>query len=175
MTELRTTLLVIGGGPGGYVCASRAARMGVDTMLVEAQKLGGTCLNIGCIPSKALIHVAQEYRQAQLQARGGFHGIQVSQPTLDFSASQEWMTGIVSKLVSGVSGLLERSGVKTVIGIAHFIDGKTVEIESETGRIVVHAENIVIATGSEPAELPDLPLLRRSHRLHICAFAGNAA
>tara|TARA_R110002020_G_scaffold316999_1_gene532668 strand:- start:41725 stop:43113 length:1389 start_codon:yes stop_codon:yes gene_type:complete len=157
MTDLSTTLLVIGGGPGGYVCASRAARMGVDTILVEEGKLGGTCLNVGCIPSKALIHVAQEFHQAQRQARDGYHGIRVSEPELDFAASQAWMSGIVSRLVSGVTGLLERSGVKTIIGRARFIDGKTVEIESETGRILVHAQKIVIATGSRSAELPGIP------------------
>lgn len=70
MTDLRCKLVVIGGGPGGYVCASRAARLGVDTILVEGNRVGGTCLNVGCIPSKALIHTAQSYHHAVQQAAG---------------------------------------------------------------------------------------------------------
>ncbi len=159
MTDLRCTLLVIGGGPGGYVCASRAARMGVDTILVEGHKMGGTCLNVGCIPSKALIHTAQAYRQAKLQADQGMHGIRVTEPTLDFGETKAWMTGVVSGLISGVSGLLERSGVKTVTGWARFVDGKTIKVATDTGlNTTIRADHIVIATGSAPAMLPPLPI-----------------
>ena len=157
MNELRCSLLVIGGGPGGYVCASRAARLGVDTILVEGQRVGGTCLNIGCIPSKALIHAAELYHNAVRQAGTGMQGITVSAPRLDFGQTQEWKTGVVDKLCSGVAGLLERSGVKTLKGWARFRDGKTVEVESETGPVLVRADNVVIATGSVPVELPGLP------------------
>ena len=90
MTELRCSLLVIGGGPGGYVCASRAARLGVDTILVEGRRVGGTCLNVGCIPSKALIHAAELYHDAVRQAREGMQGISVSAPSLDFGQTQGW-------------------------------------------------------------------------------------
>ncbi|MDX2483943.1 MAG: dihydrolipoyl dehydrogenase [Pseudodonghicola sp.] len=157
MTELRCSLLVIGGGPGGYVCASRAARLGVDTILVEGKRVGGTCLNVGCIPSKALIHAAHLYHNAVLQAGDGMQGITVAAPSLDFAKTQEWSQSVVNRLCTGVSGLLERSGVKTVNGWARFRDGKTVEIDSETGPVLVRAENIVVATGSRPAELPGLP------------------
>ncbi|WP_158967239.1 dihydrolipoyl dehydrogenase [Chachezhania sediminis] len=157
MTELRTSLLVIGGGPGGYVCASRAARLGVDTMLVELDRLGGTCLNVGCIPSKALIHAADLFATAQAQAGDGVCGISVSAPVLDFNATRAWMDGVTANLRGGVASLLKRSGVKTLQGRARFLDGKTVEIAADTGDTVVRADNIVIATGSRPADLPGLP------------------
>ncbi|QCO57847.1 dihydrolipoyl dehydrogenase (plasmid) [Pseudorhodobacter turbinis] len=157
MIELKCSLLVIGGGPGGYVCASRAARLGVDTILVEGKRVGGTCLNVGCIPSKALIHAADLYHNAALQAKEGLQGITVSEPKLDFGKTQDWSQGIVDRLCTGVSGLLERSNVKSVKGWARFRDGKTVEIQSETGPMLVTAENIVIATGARPAELSGFP------------------
>ncbi|SFJ06581.1 dihydrolipoyl dehydrogenase [Albimonas pacifica] len=157
MTDLTCALLVIGGGPGGYVCASRAARLGVDVMLVEAGPLGGTCLNIGCIPSKALIHVAETFHAAREQARGGRHGVHVAEPRLEFAESREWMGSVVSRLRSGVGGLMEKSGVKTLQGRARFLDGKTVEVEGETGARRIRAEQIVIATGARPTELPGLP------------------
>ncbi len=156
MTDLHCKLLVIGAGPGGYVCASRAARMGVDTIVVEAQKIGGTCLNVGCIPSKALIHAAGAFHQARMQVGAGVHGISVTAPRLDFTATQKWSADVVTRLTSGVTGLLERSGVKTLTGRARFIDGKTVEVAGETGVVTVRAEFIVIATGARPVALAGL-------------------
>ena len=157
MSDLRCGLVVIGGGPGGYVCASRAARLGVDTILIESGRVGGTCLNVGCIPSKALIHAADLFATARRQAGEGMHGITVAEPSLDFGQTREWMDGVVSRLRSGVVGLLERSGVKTLHGRARFLDGKTVEVVGETGTTTVRAENVVIATGSRPVDLPGLP------------------
>lgn len=157
MTEIRTTLVVIGGGPGGYVCASRAARLGVDTVLIEKDRLGGTCLNVGCIPSKALIHAADLYATASEQAGAGTCGVTVQNPALDFTATRNWMDGITGKLRGGVTALMEKSGVKTLLGHARFLDGKTVEVTGETGTTIVRASHIVIATGSSPVELPGLP------------------
>ena len=156
MNDLKCKLLVIGGGPGGYVCASRAARLGVDTILVEGNRVGGTCLNVGCIPSKALIHTAQAFHAAVQQASGQGHGVYVSEPRLDWPEASAWRNGVVNQLCAGVTGLVERSGVKTLNGWATFRDGKTVEVTSETGTFVIRAENIVIATGSFPVELPGL-------------------
>lgn len=158
MNDLHCKLAVIGGGPGGYVCASRAAQFGVDTILIESGELGGTCLNVGCIPSKALIHAADLFATARQQAKSGTHGITVADPVLDFGETRDWMDGVTGRLRSGVAGMLERAGVKSLSGRARFLDGKSVEVHGETGVTRIHAENIVIATGSRPATLPGLPL-----------------
>ncbi|RRI02756.1 dihydrolipoyl dehydrogenase [Mesorhizobium tamadayense] len=158
MKEISCKLLVIGAGPGGYVCAIRAGQLGVDTVIVEFGKPGGTCLNVGCIPSKALIHAAEEFEKIAHMAGGkGLLGITVAPPTLDLIKTVAWKDGIVSRLNSGVAGLLKKAGVKTVHGWAKFRDGKTVEVETETGTQVIRAETVVIATGSASVELPSLP------------------
>ncbi|SEE46248.1 dihydrolipoamide dehydrogenase [Rhizobiales bacterium GAS188] len=158
MKDISCKLLVIGAGPGGYVCAIRAGQLGIDTVIVEARKPGGTCLNIGCIPSKALIHAADEFEAAAHFATGkSVLGISAGKPVLDLAKTMRWKDGIVGRLTGGVAGLLKKAGVKTVAGYARFRDGKTVEVETEIGRQVIRAEQIVIATGSEPIELPFLP------------------
>ncbi|MBN8939786.1 MAG: dihydrolipoyl dehydrogenase [Rhizobiales bacterium] len=158
MKEISCKLLVIGGGPGGYVCAIRAGQLGVDTVIVEQRRLGGTCLNVGCIPSKALIHAAEEFEKASHMAGGSSPlGITVGKPVLDLARTIGWKDGIVGRLNSGVAGLLKKARVKIVGGHARFRDGKTVEVETETGLQVIRAETIVIATGSAPVELPFLP------------------
>ncbi|WP_445504544.1 dihydrolipoyl dehydrogenase [Microvirga sp. G4-2] len=158
MKDMSCKLLVIGAGPGGYVCAIRAGQLGMDTVIVDTRKPGGTCLNVGCIPSKALIHAAEEYdRIVHLASGRNPLGITATKPGIDLGQTVAWKDGIVSRLNSGVSGLLKRSRVKMVEGWARFRDGKTVEVETETGRQIIRAENVVIATGSAPVELPNLP------------------
>lgn len=158
MKEISCKLLVIGAGPGGYVCAIRAGQLGVDTVIVEAAKPGGTCLTVGCIPSKALIHAAEEFAKiAHLAGGTDPLGIKVGAPVLELAKTVAWKDGIVSRLTGGVAGLLKKAKVKTVQGWAVFRDGKTVEVETETGTQVIRAETVVIATGSAPVELPFLP------------------
>ncbi len=158
MKDISCKLLVIGAGPGGYVCAIRAGQLGIDTVIVEANKLGGVCLNVGCIPSKALIHASDEFHAAFELSRGKSPlGISAGRPQLDLAKTIDWKDHIVGRLTSGVSGLLKRGKVKIVIGAAKFRDGKTVAVETEMGAQVVRAEAIVIATGSAPVELPFLP------------------
>ncbi|MBB4362383.1 dihydrolipoamide dehydrogenase [Bradyrhizobium sp. CIR18] len=158
MTEITCKLLVIGAGPGGYTCAIRAGQLGIDTIIVEAEKPGGTCLNVGCIPSKALIHAAGEYETIARAAAGeSALGITTAKPSLDFAKTIAWKDNIVRRLNGGVAGLLRRAGVRLVAGYARFRDGKTVEVETQSGRQVIHAETVVIATGSEPVALPFLP------------------
>jgi dihydrolipoamide dehydrogenase len=126
--------------------------------VVEAKKPGGTCLNIGCIPSKALIHAADEFAHATQFASGGSPlGISVSNPQLDLARTMQWKDGIVSRLTTGVSALLKKARVKYVEGWARFLDGKTVQVETEVGTQIIRAETIVIATGSTSVELPALP------------------
>ncbi len=157
MTDLKCKLLVIGAGPGGYVCAIKAAQLGVDTVIVESQKPGGTCLNVGCIPSKALIHVADEFHKLGAFVNGGALGITAASPEINLSESVRWKDGIVSRLNSGVSGLLKKSGATAIQGTANFLDGKTVVVTTADGDKTISAEHIVIATGSVPVELESLP------------------
>ncbi len=158
MKEISCKLLVIGAGPGGYACAIRAGQLGIDTVIVEAAKPGGTCLTIGCIPSKALIHAAEVFDATRRMAVGGnTMGIHVAAPSIELIGTMAWKDRIVGRLTSGVSGLLQKARVKIVSGRARFRDGKTVEVETETGQQIVRAEIVVIATGSDPVELAALP------------------
>lgn len=157
MRDLTCKLLVIGAGPGGYVCAIRAGQLGLDTIIVDARPPGGTCLNIGCIPSKALIHAADEFERLTSIAKGSPLGLSLSNPAHDLGKTIDWKDGIVSRLNHGVAGLLKKAGVRLVTGHARFADGKTVDVTSEAGTQRIKAENIVVATGSVPVELPFLP------------------
>jgi dihydrolipoamide dehydrogenase len=157
MEPISCTVLVLGGGPGGYVCAIRAGQLGLDTVLVESGRLGGTCLNVGCIPSKALIHAAEEFAAARRLAAGSRLGIRAAEASVDLRATMAWKDGIVSRLGGGVYGLLRRAKVKVVNGTGSFRDGKTCVVDSDTGRQVITAEHVVIATGSEAVPLPSVP------------------
>ncbi|KGD92430.1 dihydrolipoamide dehydrogenase [Achromobacter sp. RTa] len=156
-TTKTTTLLVIGGGPGGYVAAIRAGQLGVPTILVEGERLGGTCLNIGCIPSKALIHAAEEYEKARHYAEGSALGISVSAPSIDVARTVAWKDGIVGKLTGGVAALLKKNGVEVVQGWARLLDGKTAEVETAAGVVRIQCEHLLLAAGSEPTPLPSVP------------------
>src|SRR5690606_12318323 len=108
MKDISCKLLVIGAGPGGYVCAIRAGQLGLDTVIVEAAKPGGTCLTIGCIPSKALIHAAEAFEKVAHMADGGnLLGISAAGPAVDFGKTVAWKDAIVSRLSGGVAGLLK--------------------------------------------------------------------
>ena len=153
MNTETTTLLVIGGGPGGYVAAIRAGQLGIPTVLVERADLGGTCLNIGCIPSKALIHAADAFHQAAGYADGSPLGIRACAPTIDVTQTVAWKDGIVKRLTGGVGALLKKNGVKVVQGWARIVDGKTVDV----GDLRIRCEHLLLATGSVPVELPFMP------------------
>src|SRR5438067_7454611 len=154
-----TTLLVIGGGPGGYVAAIRAGQLGIPTVLVEGAQLGGTCLNIGCIPSKALIHAAEEFHKAASYASGeSVLGISAGTPEIDVKRTVGWKDGIVKRLTGGVGALLKKNGVKVIPGWATILDGKTVEVAGPDGASTrIRCEHLLLATGSEAVELPFLP------------------
>jgi dihydrolipoamide dehydrogenase len=170
---METTLLIIGGGPGGYVAAIRAGQLGIKTVLVEGEQLGGTCLNVGCIPSKALIHAAEEFHKASHYAAVGADesplGIRAAAPSIDIGRTVAWKEGIVKRLTGGVGALLKKNGVQVVRGWARILDGKTVEVMgaegSKTGAANdaggqttrIRCEHLLLATGSEAVELPFLP------------------
>src|SRR5215813_3728982 len=114
---IRTQVLVVGGGPGGYVAAIRAGQLGLDTTLVEGDRVGGTCLIRGCIPSKAIIHVAEEFETMRHAGAKGRHGITLtSAPKVDFAETVKWKETIVDRLNGGVSGLLKKAKVRVIAG-----------------------------------------------------------
>jgi dihydrolipoamide dehydrogenase len=156
--NIRAKVLVIGGGPGGYVAAIRAGQLGLDTVLVEAGRLGGTCLIRGCIPSKALIHAAERFAGISEAVGGNALGMSVNErPALDFSKTVAWKDGIVDRLAGGVATLLVRAKVRVLRGWAKFSDAKTCTVETGGDTTTVAAEHVILATGSEPVALAVLP------------------
>ncbi|HEY5557451.1 dihydrolipoyl dehydrogenase [Acetobacterium sp.] len=142
-------VLIIGGGPGGYVAAIRAAQLGAKVTVIEKQWLGGTCLNVGCIPTKVLLHTAEiltEMKQADLigiSVEGNFD--------VDWASLQNRKKAVVKKLVDGVKYLLKANKVEVIEGKASFIDKNTVKIDKEDGSSMeMTASEIIVATGSEP-------------------------
>jgi dihydrolipoamide dehydrogenase len=156
---IKTRLLVVGGGPGGYVTALRASQLGIEVTLVEGDRLGGTCLIRGCIPSKALIHAAAKFESVREAAsNGGKLGISISgEPKLNLAETVRWKDGVVNRLNEGVAGLLRRAKVQVINGWAQFTDAKSCVVTTAGGLIAISAEHVVLATGSEPAELSGLP------------------
>jgi len=152
---IHTKLLVLGGGPGGYVAAIRAGQLGIETVLVEGDKLGGTCLIRGCIPSKAVIHAASKFQSMTEAAQSaGAHGITLSAPpSLHMAEMVKWKDSIVGKLNGGVAALLKRAKVKVVNGWGVFTDAKTCVV----GDTTIKAEQVILAAGSVSAALPHIP------------------
>ena len=160
MVTQKTTLLIIGGGPGGYVAAIRAAQLGIATTLVEGANLGGTCLNIGCIPSKALIHAADAYHQAHRFMGDSTLGIHVEGARIDVAQTVRWKDGIVASLTGGVGALLKKHGVQVIKGWAHMVDGKTVDVDLGRGDaepLRIQCEHLLLASGSVELGLPGMP------------------
>ena len=159
METINTTLLIVGGGPGGYVAGIRAGQLGIPAIVVEGANPGGTCLNIGCIPSKALIHAADEYHKATTYAaQESPLGISVESPKIDLARTVAWKDGIVKRLTGGVGQLLKKQGVRVVHGWARVLDGKTVEVEADGQETVrIRCEHLLLASGSQAVELPFMP------------------
>ncbi|GGE29630.1 dihydrolipoyl dehydrogenase [Marinithermofilum abyssi] len=149
-----TEVLVVGGGPGGYVAAIRSAQLGKTVTLVDKGRVGGVCLNRGCIPSKALISAAESLKTIdQLSDLG----IDVGKPSIDFPRMMEWKDGVVKKLINGVSTLLKRNKINVINGEAFFHGPNTVQVITENNSRLYHFKDCIIATGSSPTELPSLP------------------
>jgi dihydrolipoamide dehydrogenase len=153
MAEYDYDVLVIGAGPGGYVAAIRAAQLGLKTACAEGREtLGGTCLNVGCIPSKALLH-ASEYFDAAKNGAMAAMGIKVT-PELDLDTMQGQRKDAVKGLTGGIEFLFKKNKIDWLKGYAQFEDAHTVEVAGKT----VTAKNIVIATGSNPTSLPGIAI-----------------
>ncbi len=149
---------MIGAGPGGYVAAIRAGQLGLDTVIVESERSGGTCLIKGCIPSKALIHAATRFEEISAHTGEGKLGISVpSAPKLDLVKMIDWKESIVNRLSTGVEGLLKKNGVNQIKGWAIFKNAKTCEVETADGLVTIIAEHVILANGSKVTELPSIP------------------
>lgn len=154
MSESQFDVIVIGSGPGGYVCAIRAAQLGLRTACVEYEKtLGGTCLNVGCIPSKALLQSSEHYHQALHDLKK--HGIHASGVTLDLPTMLKRKDEVVKGLTTGVAGLLKKNKVTWLKGRGSFLNASTVQVTDDTGQATTYrTRHVVIATGSKPIEIP---------------------
>ena len=152
-------VLVIGAGPGGYVAGIRSAQLGLDTIVVEGDKAGGTCLIRGCIPSKAIIHAAERFESLrQHSADGGHMGLSVKgEAEVDMVGLVSWKDSIVDRLNKGVEGLLKAAGADLIKGWARFEGPKSCIIDSGAGSVKIEAENVIIATGSSHIDLPFMP------------------
>ena len=160
MTDTRKCkVLVVGAGPGGYVAAIRSAQLGLDTVIVEGDKAGGTCLIRGCIPSKAIIHAAERFESLQQHANEGGHmGLSLAEePQIDMAALVDWKDAIVERLNKGVEALSKGAGAELVKGWATFTGPKKCTVETTEGLLDIEAENVIIATGSSHIDLPFMP------------------
>ena len=168
MEDISCQVLVIGAGPGGYVAAIRAAQLGLDTIIVEGDRAGGTCLIRGCIPSKALIHAAERMHHLSQHVEGHM-GMKIDgEVTLNMQELVSWKDDIVSKLNKGVEHLLKTAGAKLISGWATFKDAKHCTVETNEGAINIEAENVILATGSSPIELPFMKFDEK----FICSSTG---
>ncbi len=155
MSEHPFDLIVIGAGPGGYVAAIRAAQLGMGVACIDKQYLGGACLNVGCIPSKALLDSSERY----FELRRGLdrHGINVGDVSLDLPAMIARKDEVVKSLTTGVGFLFKKNKVEYIQGAARIVSPKSVEVATSDGKATIQAQRILIATGSAPIEIPSLP------------------
>ncbi|MFK4447078.1 dihydrolipoamide dehydrogenase [Caballeronia udeis] len=153
--DIECDMLVLGAGPGGYSAAFRAADLGMKTVIVERyETLGGVCLNVGCIPSKALLHAAAITDAAKELAH---HGISFGEPTIDLDKLRDFKSGVVKKLTGGLAGMAKARKVQVVTGVGKFVGPNHMEIEGKDGKKVVQFKNSIIAAGSQAVKLPFMP------------------
>ena len=145
--------VVIGSGPGGYVAAIKLAQLGKKTAIIEKENIGGVCLNVGCIPSKALIYASSQYHKMVHEAEE--MGITAKGVDVDLEKMQTWKGEVVKKLTNGVGSLLKMNGVEVIRGTATFKDSKTLEVKG-TSNETVQFKDVIIATGSRVVEIPPL-------------------
>ncbi|WP_323702743.1 dihydrolipoyl dehydrogenase [Mammaliicoccus sp. Dog046] len=155
---IETDTIVIGAGPGGYVAAIRAAQLGQKVTIVEKGELGGVCLNVGCIPSKALLSASHRFHNAQHSEDMGVVAEKVS---LNFEKVQEFKNGVVKKLTGGVAGLMKGNKIDVVNGEAYFVDENNLKVMTEKASQTYTFKNAIIATGSRPIEIPNFKFGKR--------------
>jgi dihydrolipoamide dehydrogenase len=151
MATHQTDVVVIGAGPAGYVCAIRLAQLGKKVTVIEKANVGGVCLNVGCIPSKALIHAGTVYDRTRHAEE---MGISIKGASLDMKKLMSWKGEVVKKLTGGVAQLLKANGCTLLSGEAKFTSASALEVKTSAGTDVVQFKQAVIATGSRPAKIP---------------------
>lgn len=151
---VESDIVVIGGGPGGYVAALRAAQLGKDVIIVENEGLGGICLNHGCIPTKAVIHASDFYDRIKDMAATG---VIVKDYTVDYKKMKEWKEGILKKLGGGIQTLCDKYGVEVIKGKGVFASSTELHIEGKSDVTAIKFKHAIIATGSLPIEVPGFP------------------
>ncbi|ACR29556.1 dihydrolipoyl dehydrogenase [Burkholderia glumae] len=153
--DVECDMLVLGSGPGGYSAAFRSADLGMKTVLVERYAtLGGVCLNVGCIPSKALLHTALVIDEAAALAD---HGITFGKPEVNLDKLRDFKSSVVKKLTVGLAGMAKARKVQVVSGVGSFVDPYHLEVEGEGGKTVVKFKQAIIAAGSQAVKLPFMP------------------
>ena len=153
--DIECDMLVLGAGPGGYSAAFRSADLGMKTVLVERYStLGGVCLNVGCIPSKALLHTALITDEVAALAE---HGITFGKPQIDLDKLRGFKSGVVKKLTTGLAGMAKARKVEVVTGVGAFLDPHHMEVQGEGGKKVVKFKQAIIAAGSQAVKLPFMP------------------
>ncbi len=153
--EIKTQVVILGGGPGGYSAAFRAADLGLDVTLIESRNtLGGVCLNVGCIPSKALLHVAKVIDDASEMAS---HGVTFGAPQIDLDKIRSWKESVIGQLTGGLDGMAKMRKVNVVNGYGKFTGANTIAVEGDNGTTTVTFDNAIIAAGSQPVNLPFIP------------------
>jgi dihydrolipoamide dehydrogenase len=152
--QYEADILVIGGGPGGYVSAIRAAQLGAKVVCVEKAALGGVCLNVGCIPSKALLHAARVLSEAEEMSQ---FGLKFEKPKIDLAALRAWKENVVAKGTKGLAGLAKQRKVQVVTGVAKFTSPHMLEVQAAEGKKTVSFDYAIIAAGSQSARIPGFP------------------
>jgi len=153
--DIECRIVVLGAGPGGYTAAFRAADLGLDTVLIERYPaLGGVCLNVGCIPSKALLHAAAVIDEA---AHAAYYGVTFGKPTIALDALRGYKTKVVGKLTGGLAGMCKQRKVRVVTGVGKFVSSNEIEVAGSDGNKLVRFEQCVIAAGSQALKLPGFP------------------
>src|SRR3954468_13943286 len=148
-------VVVLGAGPGGYTAAFRAADLGLKVILIERyERLGGVCLNVGCIPSKALLHVARVIAEAE---EGKGQGVSFGEPEVDVDGLRSWKEAVVARLTNGLAGLAKQRKVEVVRGTAKFTSPNVLRVEGGDGATTVSFDRCIIAAGSSAVRLPGLP------------------
>ena len=155
MSSLNAEVVVLGSGPGGYTAAFRAADLGKKVILIEKyDSIGGVCLNVGCIPSKALLHATKVMDEAEDMSN---HGIVFSKPKVDLKKLVEWKQSVINRLTGGLAALAKQRNVQIVKGYGKFLSDKSIEVVEGSQKTTITFENCIIAAGSKPVKLPFVP------------------